>query len=668
MGPRSASQDTQPDALLTTSRKGWANVLKFASSGAFAAAVFVAAVSQTPAQSVALAPTPTPSPSPSPAGGLQQIGTVTTADRKTEPIGQDSKPTFVVTRANIDATGARTVADALAGVPGVDLFAYGPFGAQVNYGVRGSSSNQTLVLVDGFPVSDPTTGSVQLGQFSTINVSRIEVVESGSSTLYGTSAAGGVINIITTVPRGAYLEASAGSYGDRDFRAGIGTADVGFTYERHVATNDYPYPTFAYAPDATFPGGIRNPSYADMSAGRLNFNVPLADGFVIRGRADASATDLGVPGSIDYISPATQNTSYNSGLFEIERDFSNQRITLSVLGSQTRLAYLQPVDAGGEDDVYTGTSGASIKDVISGKLLDATVGMDLTRSSGVFSFATSESYSGTLIPAYATGAAQSEVAEYVQLGASPFAGSRFTAGLRTENNTPAGPILAPSFGGIIHSGMLRFSGNVGESFIVPTLSDLYYPGYSNPNLLPEKVQTADATVAYEGRQGTVSAGWFDRNGSNFIVFAPPFYLPENVQKASTAGVALTATSRPYHGMTVSASYTDLYLAIDQGTGNRLPQNPVGQTTLTLSHPFENTKFEYGFNWVVVGSDGDDASNVSPVETTYDAYSTLSAYVRYKLAPQAIVSVRGFNLGNQQYAPVFGYPAPGRTVYVELSTR
>jgi len=395
MGPRSASQDTQPDALLTTSRKGWANVLKFASSGAFAAAVFVAAVSQTPAQSVALAPTPTPSPSPSPAGGLQQIGTVTTADRKTEPIGQDSKPTFVVTRANIDATGARTVADALAGVPGVDLFAYGPFGAQVNYGVRGSSSNQTLVLVDGFPVSDPTTGSVQLGQFSTINVSRIEVVESGSSTLYGTSAAGGVINIITTVPRGAYLEASAGSYGDRDFRAGIGTADVGFTYERHVATNDYPYPTFAYAPDATFPGGIRNPSYADMSAGRLNFNVPLADGFVIRGRADASATDLGVPGSIDYISPATQNTSYNSGLFEIERDFSNQRITLSVLGSQTRLAYLQPVDAGGEDDVYTGTSGASIKDVISGKLLDATVGMDLTRSSGVFSFATSESYSGT---------------------------------------------------------------------------------------------------------------------------------------------------------------------------------------------------------------------------------------------------------------------------------
>jgi outer membrane cobalamin receptor len=104
------------------------------------------------------------------------------------------------------------------------------------------------------------------------------------------------------------------------------------------------------------------------------------------------------------------------------------------------------------------------------------------------------------------------------------------------------------------------------------------------------------------------------------------------------------------------------------TGARLPQNPVGQTTLALAHPFGNTKFEYGLTWVVVGSDGDDAANVSPVESTYDAYSTLSAYVRYRLAPQAILSVRGFNLGNQQYAPIFGYPAPGRTVYVELSTR
>ena len=267
------------------------------------------------------------------------------------------------------------------------MFAYGPFGAQVGYGIRGASSEQTLVLVDGFPVTDPTTGAVQLGQFSTIGVSRIEVVESGSSTLYGTSAAGGVINIITSVPRGEYLEASTGSYGDSDFRAGYGTANVGLTLERHVATNDYPYPTFAYGPGATFPGGVRNYSYGDQSAGRLNFNVPLADGFVVRGRVDASASDIGVPGSLSFPSTtAIQNTSYDSGLFEIERDFANSRLTLSLTGSQTRLDYNDPIENGGESDTFTGRSQISLKDVITGKALDTTVGVDLSRSSGVFTF------------------------------------------------------------------------------------------------------------------------------------------------------------------------------------------------------------------------------------------------------------------------------------------
>ncbi len=640
-------------------------MLRLARGGALAAALLTAA---SPAQAETVA-VPSPSPSPGSDLTLQQIGSVTTADRHLEPIGQDSKPTFVVDRARIDAFGSRTVADALVGVPGVDLFAYGPFGAQVGYGIRGASSEQTLVLVDGFPVTDPTQGTVQLGQFSTIGVSRIEVVESGSSTLYGTSAAGGVINIITSVPRGEYLEASAGSYGDRDFRAGFGTQDVGLTLERHVATNDYPYPGFAYGPGTTFPGGVRDFAYGDMSAGRLNFNVPLSDGFVVRGRLDASASDVGVPGSLYFPSTtATQDTSYDSGLFEVERDVASSRLSLTVTGSDTRLAYNDPIGNGGESDTYTGRSQISLKDVISGKLLDATVGIDLSRSSGVFTFPAVPQPSASPIPAHGFGSAQAQSAAYFQIGASPFAGSRFTVGLRGENDSPAGSLLAPSFGGIINAGNFRFAGNVGESFIVPTLSDLYYPGFSNPNLLPEKAQTADVTVAYETRPVTFSAGWFDRNGSNFIVFAPPLFLPVNAQRASTAGVALTATSRLYRGLAVEASYTDLYLAIDQVTGARLPHNPVGQTTLALTHPFGATKFAYGFNWVVMGSDGDDAASVSPLAQNYDAYSTFDAYVRYQLAPHAILTVRGFNLGNTQYAPVFGYPAPGRRVFVEVSTR
>ncbi len=134
---------------------------------------------------------PTPSPQPS------EIVHVTTADRQDEPITLTTRPTFIVDRAQIQQRGARTIAQALEDVPGISLFSYGPYGALTNYGVLGATSAQTLVLLNGFPVAAGSTGSIDLGTFSTAGVERIEIVEGAGSTLYGSSAVGGIVNIIT---------------------------------------------------------------------------------------------------------------------------------------------------------------------------------------------------------------------------------------------------------------------------------------------------------------------------------------------------------------------------------------------------------------------------------------------------------------------------------------
>ncbi len=613
-----------------------------------------------------------PSPSPTASAGFEQIGRVVTSDRRSEPLGNSSRPTFVVNRAQIDAYGARTVADALVGVPGVELFAYGPFGAEVDYGIRGSTSEQTLVLVDGIPVTDPTTGAVQLGQFSTIGVDRIEIVESGSSTLYGTSAAGGVINIITRVPRGTYLEASAGSFADRDVRVGAGDGRIGFSFERHVATDAYPYPALAYSPAISFPAGVRNFAYGDESAGRFSLDLPALGGFTVRARADASAAQNGVPGSLDFPSTtASQGTSTESALVELERVSRASTFTVSAAGSQTRLSYYDPIDNFGQSDVYSGRSQISLKDVVVGTRDELVAGIDLARESGVFSFPTTPNFvapSAPPIPAFSLGQAESQSAAYVQAGDTPLSFAHLTAGVRAENDAPQGSVLAPSFGGTLRSGSVRFAGDVGESFRVPTLQDLYYPGFSNPHLLPEKAQTADVTVAYDSPSATFSAGWFDRNGSNFIVLDPVTFVPENAQRAASAGVILTASSKPFAGLVAEASFTDLYLAQNLVTGARLPRNPAGSATFSLTHPFAQERFAYGLRWGIVGSDGDDKANVNPLGSEYDAYDSLDAFVRYKFARDAIVSLRGFNLGNEAYAPVFAYPAAGRRIYVEFSTR
>ena len=159
------------------------------------------------------------------------------------------------------------------------MFSYGPFGAETNYGIRGSSSQQTLVLLDGIPISAASNGVVDLGTFSTNGVSRIEIVESGGSTLYGANAVGGIINIITSVPRGEYLLGSTGSLGNDDVRVSGGNGVFGATLERHVASNSYAYPALD-----GYPAGVRSNDYGQQSDGRFSLDAPLSSTWSGAGR------------------------------------------------------------------------------------------------------------------------------------------------------------------------------------------------------------------------------------------------------------------------------------------------------------------------------------------------------------------------------------------------
>ena len=627
---------------------------------------------------------PTPLPSATATSALSEIGRISTSDRRDEPLGQTSRPTFVVTRATIEAYGARTISEALRGVPGVQQFSYGPFGSLVDYGVRGSTSEQTLVLVDGLPVTDPTSGATFLGQLSTLDVDRIEIVESGSSTLYGANAAGGVINVITSVPRGAYLEASSGSFADRDLRVGVGDGHIGGSFERHVATSAYPYPALTYSKTpcnafssgpCAFAAGVRNNTYGDESVGRITAELPAAHGLRVRVRADDAMTSTGIPGGLAFGTTPDASQTYGtaSGLVEIERATAHHTTTLSLGASRTRSTYTDLVNNAGESDIFTGRVQASLRDAYSGAHADAVAGIDLSRESGRFEFPTTPNFASTPTvplpptPAFGIGASRATFAAYVQAGLSPLPGTRITAGIRDEHYAPYGTVLAPSFGGTIRSGTFRLAGNIGESFRVPTLNDQYYPGFSNPNIEPERSSNADATLALDTKSATFSAGYFGRSGSNFIILDSNF-KPVNARRAQVTGLAFTATSRSVAGFVAAVSYTDLFRALDITTGQRLRRSPAGLASISLERPFGTNRYAFGVRWGIVGSDGDDAANVAHLTGSYDAYDSLDANVRYRIAKDAVLTLRGFDLGDTRYAPVFGYPAIGRRFYVELATR
>ncbi len=605
------------------------------------------------------APAPAPSASPSP---LPDIGRVVTSDRHEEPIANTTRPTFVVDRAAIEARGDRSVADALTGVPGVTLDRYGATGAQATVFIHGTNgSAQVLVLLDGIPVAPGSNGQIDLGSFSTVGVRRIEVVEGSASTLYGTSAVGGVINIITAVPRGLYLETATGTLGERDLRLSAGSGRLGVAVERHLATNAYDYPA-----TAAYPAGTRDNADAAQTAARVSYDADLGRDLTARVRLGSSAIHLGVPGDLSFgaTPDARQNVAQNDARVELARTSAQSVTVLTLAGSRQVLAYVQP-SIGPETDTDDGRAQISLRHVVTGGASTLTTGIDLARESAVITNVAQYDASFNLLGYTTTGVAQAQSAVYAQEQYALPGGARASIGLRGEHDAPVGGVLSPSGGLAIPLGAgLRLALNASSAFRVPTIVDLYYPGDANPKLKPERSGDGDVTLSAERVLGGASLTLFGREANDLIIAdASNNYLPENIAKASVRGLQATLRTRPYHGVLASLSVTDTYRALDlSGPAARLPFDPVFAASLSLDRPLAGGALGFGATANVFGP------HLEGGAVNHDGQTTVDAYARARLSREAILSLRARNLGGERYVPILGYPAPGRTFQLELATR
>ena len=180
---------------------------------------------------------------------------VVTADRVEEPIGQTGASVTVIPGAEVQKLGTKGVADVLRGVAGLDVAEAGGVGSVTEVRLRGAEPGQTLVLVDGVRVGDPTAtdGSLDFGNLSAVDIERIEILRGPQSALYGSDAMGGVINIITrkggkTPRRNVTVE--AGSYGTLSTKATLSGGDESWTYSLGVSLlHSDGFPRYGYRID-----------------------------------------------------------------------------------------------------------------------------------------------------------------------------------------------------------------------------------------------------------------------------------------------------------------------------------------------------------------------------------------------------------------------------------
>ncbi len=217
---------------------------------------------------------------------------------------------------------------------------------------------------------------------------------------------------------------------------------------------------------------------------------------------------------------------------------------------------------------------------------------------------------------------------------------------------------------------LKLRASQGTAFRSPSFLDLYgqsafYVG--NPNLRPERARGWDAGVDYYlvRERGTLSATWFETEYTNLIASTPDFRSVENIQRARTRGVELSAKTVVGAGTHLAASYT--FLEADNLTsGTRLLRRPRHRASVDVSHDFTSRLVAgAGAAWT---AQREDVHARTFARVDGEDFTVLRAYGSWQANDRLALKVRLENLLNEQFEEVNGYPALGFGAFAAVEWR
>lgn len=636
----------------------------------------------------------------------QDVGTVlptqvVTATRIPTVIEQIPAGVTVIDRATIEARGYATLEDALASVPGLHIVPAGGPGGVASVFIRGSNSGHVLVLRDGVPVNDPSDpgGQFNFGVDPLDDVARIEVVRGPMSSLYGSGAIGGVINIITRHGAGrprATLDLAAGLPRAWRGRAGLSGSVGRFDYNLNVGRVDEA--GFDTTPRReSVHTGARNPYKATTAS--LELGVTPVEGtrisLYLRARqADFNLDDVGYP-AFD----STQYTGSDSNLFgrigvasRLLDGRLQTRLTLSQLNSDRE--YLQRLEAADPNQASGDTRYHGRRTMLQWEntlhFEDRGPARDIALLFGA-SHAQDSAHSSlnTVSGGFAyqsdVRASASTDAGHVGVQATLFRRLTLTADARGEGTSYGGGALTWRAGAVLAVPELwsRLKFSYGTGFRAPSLFDLFgvdSAGYAgNPHLRPERSQgwelgwAVDLPGAGRADLATLEVTWFDNRIHDLIttVFNATYTAStsQNVDRAATHGVEASLTLRPAGWLDVIASYT-FTEARDLTTGAALLRRPRHQASLDARiRPWRGMSiapaliYTGPFQDYLVDDSGYPAG-VGRARAGFVANLTVSQQIR----PGLTAYLEGRNIFGSRFEPASGYQMPGTQLFAGLRAR
>lgn len=598
---------------------------------------------------IATARSQTPSSLPPPAALDRLVVSANGIPQDPATVPQD---VTVLLPVQLDADQVPDLRTALAAVPGAVVAGSGARGAQTAVFLRGANSDQTLFVVDGVRLNTAADAYANfLGAAALDGLDRVEVLLGPQSTVYGSSAAGGVIRLDTaygTETPAQALTLAAGSFRTYEgsvSAAGSGTKGLGYSVSAgHLQTdNDRPDNRFT---DWTYSTRVED-----------RISPWLLAGVTLRGVAShyeepgPTPTDFPDPGVVT--ADTTLGTAYvevapsaawkarvTAGWFQDQYafddgfsfDFFQYRNTRSVLEAQTTWTPIQAVQ------VVAGFDGEWNR--------------------------------------YWSGPQQSDrlAAGYVLTTWSPSPGVDFSGGLRRDAYSVEGGATTGRVGGAWRpgNGPTKLRATYGSAFEAPTPSDRFgSPPYvlPNPGVRPERSHGWDAgvdeTIAFA--QTTLSATVFATRYSDLLEYEVEDFTTFagaeiNVDRAVTRGFEWSAQSQPATMIRTRFAYTYLS-AIDETNATRLRRRP--RHGLDGSADFwPEGAFSAGAGVHLVADDYDGLAAAGP----FGGYVTVRVFARYRVNRKLTLTARAENLLNRRYEEVAGYPALPRAVFGGIEWR
>lgn len=578
----------------------------------------------------------------------------------------------VIDKSYIHKTNTSTVLQLLREVPGISIAQQGGLGKLNSLFMRGANANHTLVLIDGVEVNDPSSPSnaFDLSNLQTSNIERIEIVRGPQSTLYGSDALAGIINVFTeqgseTNKFSLQTEGGSNSYyrGSGQLTGSYNLFNYSINFSR-LATEGISTANEKYG--NTEKDGYSNNSFSSFLSARVLDNLK----FSINYRYTNSSADL------DQGTKLGDDPNYT---YDIEENIFNAAVNYDLFNSKWKQKF----------------SGSVLRRI--SKSIDEPDDNN-PGSSTNFTNATRTKFEWlnnlTFIPYnIITLGLETELekanTEYISMGEwGPFesvfpsqqmrtnsaflqnqlildGGFSAIAGIRFDDNEKFGSHSTYKLGVSFYFDKTntKLKINYGTGFKAPSLFYLFDPAFGNPELKPEENSGWDLGFEqyFFGSGFSFGATYFSMKFENMFGFDQNF-VTININKAETKGIESFVTyksNRFYAHLTYT--YTD---AVDLSNleESRLIRRPKDKVTLTLSYnPIEKINLNSSIRYVG-GREDDDFSTFPSTRITLSEYTIVDLAVNYKLIDNLNLFVRVENLFNTDYEEVLYYGSLGRTFY------